>query len=433
MRSSVRRAVALIALLSTILAGCGGGTGDQANGDASEGQVTIEWWHIWTDQRGDALQAIADEYMKQHPNVKIEITVLENEAFKQKIAAVMQSGSPPDLFQSWGGGTLREYAKAGLVKDITADLQQDGWGDTFEKAFLDMMAVDGRYYGVPLSIGIVGFWYNKELFAKAGITSPPKTWDELLDAVRKLKAAGITPIALGEGEKWPGHFYWAYLALRLGGREAFEKAYTRSGGSFADAPFVEAGRKLQELLALEPFQQGFLSATYADASALVGNGMAAMELMGHWAPAIQKENSTDKQGLGDKLGFFPFPAVPGGQGDPADVLGGGDAIAVGRDAPPEAIDFLKFLTKKENLKPMVEQGFVIPVVKGAEEYLTDPLMKELVAIRNNASYLQLYYDQVLPPSAAAAVNDAVQNLMAGKMTPEQVAQHIEEAAAAALR
>ena len=96
--------------------------------------VTITWWHISTAEEHKAVwQSLADEYMALHPNVTIEITVLENEAFKTKLTTVMQSGEPPDIFQSWGGGVMNEYANAGLLKDITPDLDADGgaWRNTF--------------------------------------------------------------------------------------------------------------------------------------------------------------------------------------------------------------------------------------------------------------------------------------------------------------
>ncbi len=90
-------------------------------------KVTVTWWHISTKDPGlSDWQKMADDYMKANPNVKIEITVLENEAFKTKLATVMQSGEVPDIFQSWGGGGLAEQIDAGLLKDITADLDADG-------------------------------------------------------------------------------------------------------------------------------------------------------------------------------------------------------------------------------------------------------------------------------------------------------------------
>ena len=78
--------------------------------------MTIEWWHI---QNNDPMKTVwadaAKQYMADHPNVKINITVLENEAFKSKLTTTMQGGKVPDIFQSWGGGTLKEQADAGLV------------------------------------------------------------------------------------------------------------------------------------------------------------------------------------------------------------------------------------------------------------------------------------------------------------------------------
>jgi raffinose/stachyose/melibiose transport system substrate-binding protein len=319
-------------------------------------------------------QQLADEYMAANPKINIDITVLENEAFKTKLTTVMQSGNPPDIFQSWGGGTMNEYAKAGLLKDITADLEKDGWKDTFSPGALGVFSFEGKYYGVPRDMGMVGFWYNKELFQKAGIEKPPATWSEFLDDIKKLKAAGITPIALGEGDKWPGAFYWEYLAVRTGGKAAFDAAYNRTG-SFADAPFIEAGKKLQELIALEPFQEGFLAATWPDEQVIMSSSKAAMDLMGQWAPNAFRDSSVDKKGLGDKLGWFPFPAVEGGAGDPNDALGGGNGFVVGKNAPPEAVDFLKYLSSVDSQIAQAKIGLSLPVVKGAEVGVEDPSLK----------------------------------------------------------
>lgn len=122
MVSRIRRLVpTLLAILTivSLVAGCGGQGGQSTQTPApstggtstttqtssgsesgSGDQVTITWWHLWTGGPEQKWNAIAEAYMKEHPNVKIEITVLENEAFKQKIATAMQSNNPPDLFNS---------------------------------------------------------------------------------------------------------------------------------------------------------------------------------------------------------------------------------------------------------------------------------------------------------------------------------------------
>ena len=70
-----------------------------------------------------------------------------------------------------------------------------------------MYQVDGKQYGIPFDLGMVGFWYNKSQFAKAGITAAPATWDDLLADIGKLKTAGVTPVALAGKDTWTGAFY----------------------------------------------------------------------------------------------------------------------------------------------------------------------------------------------------------------------------------
>lgn len=398
---------------------------------SAQESVTIDWWHIVTDEGHSAYwQQIADEFMEANPHVTINITILENAAFKQRLTTVMQAGDPPDLFQSWGGAVLWTYADNGLVRNIAPELEGE-WADSFAtQAALDLFGQNGEYYGVPWTWGAVGMFYNRQLFEQAGLDpdNPPRTWTEFLDAVQTLKDAGITPISLGEGEKWPGHFWWVYLAMRLGGEEAFLNAYNRTG-SFADEPFVQAGEYLQQLIELDPFQEGYLGMTWPESAAVFGNGEAAMMLMGQWAPVTQAQASADGEGIGlENLGFFNFPEVEGGAGNPNDVLGGGDGYVVGANAPDEAIEFLKFFTSLEHQLGATQ--WIVPVVKGTEDvFADDPVMQTIVDARNNAPYFQLYYDQFLPPAVGAAVVDAVETIFAGTASPEEAAQMIEEVAA----
>lgn len=394
---------------------------------SAQDPVTIDWWHISTEASQAAYwQELADAYSAANPNVTVNITVLENAAFKDRLTTVMQAGDPPDIFESWGGAVLWNYAENGLVRNIAPELEGE-WRDSFSaQAALELFGRNGEYYGVPWTWGAVGMFYNKDLFEQAGVEIPT-TWDELIAAVQTFKDAGITPFALGEGERWPGHFWWVYLALRLGGEEAFLKAYDRSG-SFTDEPFVQAGEYLKQLVDLEAFNEGFLGMTHPESEGVFGNGEAAMMLMGQWAPGAQAQYSESGEGIGEALGWFNFPAVEGGAGNPGDVLGGGDGFAIGANAPDETIDFVKFLTNAENQR--AGSFFIVPVVTGAEDvFADDPVFQSILEARNGAPYFQLYYDQFLPPAVGSAVNDAVQTIFAGAATPEEAAQAIEESAA----
>ena len=158
---------------------------------ASDGgePVTINWWHIQNNDPGlSNWQAMADEFMAMHPNVTIDINVLENEAFKAALQTNLQAGDVPDLFQSWGGGGLREQVEAGLVQDITAASSE--LVKNLNPGAVGLYNVDGKQYGIPFNLGMVGFWYNKDLFAQAGIEAPPTTWDELLDVVQTAEGCG---------------------------------------------------------------------------------------------------------------------------------------------------------------------------------------------------------------------------------------------------
>jgi raffinose/stachyose/melibiose transport system substrate-binding protein len=295
-----------------------------------------------------------------------------------------------------------------------------------------MTQVDGHQYGLPYNLGVVGIWYNKDLFAQAGIDAPPATWEELLADVQTFKDAGIVPISLAAsaGDTWTSMFWWAYLAVRICGQEGMSTAITT--GDWSGECFVRAGQELQRLVAMEPFQEGFLAATHDAQEGEFGNGKAAMMLQGQWAAGAQRSNSESGEGVGDALGWFPFPAVEGGVGLPTDVFGGGDNFIVGRDAPPEAVEFAKWITTD----PDVIAGWValndgtLPTLNGSESLITDPNLQSILQARAAATFAQGYLDQVTSPALGAAINEQVGGLVAGALTPEEVAQNVTAAAAA---
>ena len=124
--------------------------------------VTIDWWHITTGDPGKAdFQAIADAYTAAHPNVKIKITVLENEAFKTKLATPPRPDAVPGPVPVVG--RRRPWPPRptpALLKDITADVAP--WKDTINPGAMSIYQYNGKQYGIPWDMGMIGFWYNKD-------------------------------------------------------------------------------------------------------------------------------------------------------------------------------------------------------------------------------------------------------------------------------
>jgi raffinose/stachyose/melibiose transport system substrate-binding protein len=403
---------------------------------ASNEQVVLDWWQVDAGETGNAIwQDAASRYTAAHPRVKIEITLVDNTpadiyAVMARLQTAMAAGRLPDLLPSWGGGTMAAEADACMLKDISADVSS--WKYELNANALNIHTYQGRQYGIPWDLGIFGFWYNKALFAKAGIAGTPETWDEFLSDVAKLKAAGIVPYALGGRDQWPGLHLWAYLILREGGSDALRQML--ESRDWDTGACVAGGRHVQELVAKDPFQVGYLSAPYAapdmSEAATMGNGQAAMELMGQWAESIQNANSSSGKGIGANLGWFPFPAVAGGRGAATDAIGGSAGFAVGRDAPPEAIDFLHYLVGKDIANRVGVAGVGLPVTSGTASSVKDPLQEAILAARDRSGFVQNYLDQADTEEINGAFRAVVARLFDGTSTPEQVCRAITEAVGA---
>ena len=424
---TMRKLLAASAVAAVTLAGLTACTSTPSEGG---GDVTLTWWHNGNaDPLKGFWQTVADEFEADHPGVTVQVEGIQNEELQRtKIPNALRGNNPPDLFQQWGGGELATQVEAGRVLDITDEVGAEleslggsvaGW------------QVDGATYGLPFSLGIEGFWYNKALFADAGIEATPTTLDELNDAIAKLKSAGITPIAVGAGDKWPAAHYWYNFALKSCSPDTLKKAAAEL--SFDDACFVDAGDDLKTFIDSEPFQEGFL-ATPAQQGAgssagLLANGKAGMELMGHWNPGVMTGLTEDGKGLGDDLGWFNFPGIAGSAGDPTAALGGGDGFSCSYQAPPECVELLKYISSVDVQTRFAETGAGLPVATGAEVGVTDPNMQALLEARNNATYVQLWLDTSYGPTVGGAMNDAIANMFAGQATAQDIVDAMNDAAA----
>ena len=390
--------------------------------------TTVKWLHIEVNPAQVKIwEEVARSYEASHPGVKVEMQFLENEAYKAKLPTILQSKDRPNIIYSWAGGVLKTQIEAGVLEDITDQVK--GYSDSITPAALAAFTSNGHVYGLPIALSQVGFLCNKDLMAKAKVDPASiKTWDDLLAAVKTLKAAGVTPIVVGGADKWPLHFYWTHLAVRIGGKAAFEAALRDENGGFAGETFQKSGELFKQLVDLQPFQNGFLGFKNPQAVGYFGDGKAAMTLAISIVYNQQRVLAADKVGLSeDKICWFDFPVVAGGKGEPTDTLGGITGWLVTKDSPKEAVDFLKYFISKDVQTRLAAGSFIIPVVKGAEAGLNNSFMKMIAANLAKSKYHQNFYDQSLGPSVGRVVNDVSAEIAGGSMSPQDAAKAIEAA------
>jgi raffinose/stachyose/melibiose transport system substrate-binding protein len=424
---SVRRcaAISLAATAALTLAACGGGGSASSTGSA---HVTLTWWNNATaGTLKNVWQQAATAFHKAHPNVTIQVEPIQNEAFTTKVPAALAGNDPPDIYQQWGGGQEATQVPSGKVTDLSK--YTSSWIGEIGTAAQGWQ-VDGKQYGVPYDLHTVGFWYRKDLFAKAGIASPPATITQLDADVTKLKAAHIVPIAVGSKDKWPDAFWWEYFAIRECSTATLKAAMKAVNLS---APcFLKAGKDLTSFMNTKPFQAGFLgtaSQVGAGSSAgLVGNGQAAMELQGDWDPGVMAPLTSDKN-LSAQLGWFPFPTVSGGAGAATTVLGGGDGFSCTTGAAePTCADFLKYLDTPAVQAKVVASDVGLPANSAAASALTMPALKQVLQYSHSVTYIQTYFDTAFPTSVGQALDAAIADFFAGQGTPQSIIAAVKASA-----
>ena len=430
MRSSRALAVAALAVATaTAAAACSSGssssspstsTGGSSSSGSSTANVTLTWWNNGTNQPllGVYQNAIKG-FEAANPNIKIQNVPIQNETLqKTKIPLALQGNNPPNIYQQWGGGVLAQQVSSGKVADITSDVSS--WIGNVAGA--QGWAVNGKQYGVPVDLHVVGFWYRKDIFQKVGITVPT-TLAQLESDDTKLRAAGYAPISVGSKDGWPDAFWWESFALR----DCSQSTVTSdiAAKNFTDPCFTKASNDLAAFLNTNPFQPGFLGTaaqTGAGSSAgLVASGKAAMELQGDWDPSVMQgvASKADAAKLSSELGWFPFPQTPGSAGSQTAVLGGGDGFScTGTTAQVTACaKFLQYLDSPAMQSQLVGVGQTgEPVLASQSHAITLPATQTASAYLKTAAYEQLYFDTALPTKPGLNLDAAIANYFAKPST-----------------
>ncbi|MGA5443524.1 extracellular solute-binding protein [Streptomyces griseoincarnatus] len=420
--------------VSAALAACGGSSGPGKGGAAT-------YWYLNGQPQEGVRAGAVDAFNKAHPDTQIEDTTYQNDAYKTKIKTAIGAGQAPTVIWGWGGGTLRAYAEAGQVEDLTPwfDENPDVKKGLFPSSF-GAATVDGKIYAMPCeTVQPIILYYNKRVFDRVKV-DPPETWDDIMALVPKFNAKGIAPFALGGQSRWTNMMWLEFLFDRIGGPEVFQAAIEGEKNAWSHPDAIKALTALQDLVKADGFVKGFSSIT-ADSNAdqaLLYTDRAAMMLHGAWSYGIQQADGGDFVSS-DSLGFMTFPAVEGGKGDLSNTVGNpAQYLSISAKASAgqkkTAKDFFATgILQEEEVKQWIGNGSV-PIRLGTEK---------LLAASDNAEFLQFTYDiaskakvfvqswdQALSPTAAETLLDNIVKLFQLSISPQQFASNLNAVTAA---
>lgn len=430
-------ALGLAAVMTLSLAACGGSESKETNkgedkGDTKESKE-ITFWNIGTENPDATIMNYAVEQFNKNTDsgYTVKLTAIQNDKYKEKLVIAMSSDECPDMYTSWTGGPLQEYIDSGHAQPITDLYKEAGLDKIYMDAGTAQSTYNGDIYAVPiLNVAISGIFYNKDMFAKYNLEEP-KTIADLEKICDTLKENKIVPFALANSTKWQGSMYYQGLATRYAGLDDLRAAFGGTGTFEADC-FKYAGEKIQKWVKAGYFPDGVNSLSTDDGQdkQLLYQEKAGMFYSGSWYTGTI---SADSEEFYKKLGWFPFPECEE-SADPgkfANICNGtiGDqfiSFSCKDDKLKAAFECVTNYSTEDAIQLMVDSG-KIPPVKGVEDKLSDPVLLKVCDFAENASDVQLWYDQYLPSSVANAHLDSCQELFGLTTTPEKACQTTQKA------
>ena len=207
--------------------------------------------------------------------------------YEAKIQSLISSGQEPDLFQNWIGSLAQPYIKAGAVHQLDSWFHKYGWNKILLQDAIDYVSYNSHQYGVPISLRLMPFWYNKQLFAKAGV-APPKTYADFETMNDTLVKHNIPPLASGAIYGWDLMRLFEYL-LEVAGGPALHDQLLRLEVSWNHPAVVDAFGLLKKWGDRGWIEKGFLGTNPNDADNLFQAGKIAMDLTGGWEEGLLKQ------------------------------------------------------------------------------------------------------------------------------------------------
>ncbi|MFF5258141.1 extracellular solute-binding protein [Actinomadura viridis] len=429
-----RAAAAVAAALAALTTACAPGSETDRPQDkapaavntdiAKAGNVTLTVWdqEVQGGQR-EQIEKLNAQFQAKYPNIKINRVSRSFTDLQKTLRLALSGDSPPDVVEAnQGYASMAQFVKAGMLLPLDSYDQVYGWKKRYPKGLMDLNSVtkdgkligSGNLYGVSLNGEIVGLYYNKEKLSKLGI-QPPKTWAEFEQALGTAKGKGEVPIAFGNLEKLPAMQLYGIIQDQNTDKESVRKLVFGSGGAWTDAPNVAAAQKLADWSKQGYFTKDANAVKWDDTPVNFAKGQGVFLFGGTWWAADLSEKMKDKVGF-----MLPPPAQAGA---PSATMGGESlpwSITSKSKHPDVAAAYINFITSPEAMDVSVETGN-LPVLPAPSKQPDATLLKEVSAAwaelsKNDGTTPYLDY---ATPTFADAFGGPLQELVAGKVTPQQ--------------
>ncbi|CAN7756383.1 extracellular solute-binding protein [Paenibacillus sp. LjRoot153] len=427
-------------LLAISLTACGSGGDSNSTTSPAAGastapaatkkeNITITFQNIYpdpTDPKNGMLKKIVTDYQTKNPNIKIELDSLNTDQQKLKLKTQAASKEVPDITVVNPAAQMQPFVDAGLFAPLNDMVEQNGLKATFQEGILNWYTFKNNIYALPDGNNIAVVYYNKDLFKQAGV-EVPKTFEEMVEAVKTLKGKGIQPMAIGEKDSWTGSFLFMNVLLRTNGGPGFLQAVVDGKKTFNDPAFTDAVSSFQDLIQAGAFQEGATSFDYNAGENLFKTGKAAMYFMGSWATGGIETSSVN-----GKVGVFQFPTVKG-KGNPDEfMLAPGSAFAISANSKhlKETKDFLNYFMLNFPKEAFAVKGAVGVAQKVDGDFKAagySDMAMEVLGLFKKVKGGDLAFDNTMNPGTAQGHLTSIQNLFVKKTDPAVVAKEHQTA------
>jgi xylobiose transport system substrate-binding protein len=373
---------------------------------------------VYGDAQNPAEQYAVDTYNKtaEGKKVKAVLQTIPGADYQTKLQTIMGSSNAPDVFFNWGGGSIVQFQKAGLLLPLNGFMKANPkLMSSFLPSILKAAKIGKNYYGIPMrGTQPVMLFYNKTVLAAHHLT-PPKTWADLLGDVSTLKSGGVqVPIALGGADQWPTLMWFEYLYDRVAGPSFITNALAGKASLWTTAASNKALSYIAQLVNAGAFGPSkswdSVYFTKNQTAQMMIAGQAAFELMGSWDySTIQAQSASF---AAKELGYTAFPSIPDGKGNLNDLAGNTEnyySVLKNTRYPQAVADFLKVMYTPTFVKKELALGNLTTTTStpGLITGATAPYLKYQYNLIKKAPAFQLSWDQAWPQTNTNTIHTAV--------------------------